>query len=92
MSKRSAKDELLARISADIERVCAVANYVGGDGTEALQKRIDADLARFEGMRNYVTAAVPAVTADAPKSKRTRGAGKKKGLPSAPSGETEATA
>ncbi len=80
MAKKSAKDELLARIGADIERVCAVANYVGGDGTEALKARIDADLARLEGMRNYVADA--AAPAPAAQSKRTRGPNKAKpGLP-----------
>lgn len=77
MSKRSAKDELLARLDADIARVSGHANYVGGDGTPELTARIDADLAKFTGMRDYVSAAVP-VGAVAEKSKRTRGAGKKK--------------
>jgi hypothetical protein len=77
MSKRSAKDELLARIGSDIAEIHRVGEYLGADVSQPIAARMQADLSRLEVMRNYVTAAVPAVTADAPKAKRTRGKGKK---------------
>ena len=84
MSKRSAKDELLARIDADIQRVAGHANYIGGDGTPELKARIDADLEKFQAMRDYVAAAVPVSTLAVDKPKRTRGPNRaKRGLPEA---------
>ena len=77
MSKRSAADKLVARIDADIERMGAVVNYVGADGTDKLKARIDADISRLTGMRDYVTASIPTATTDSAKPKRTRGKGKK---------------
>ncbi len=72
MSKRSAKDELIARLDADIARVQGHERYIGADMTTELRTRLDADLAKFEGMRAYVTAAVP-VAGEVPDTpKRTR--------------------
>jgi hypothetical protein len=82
MSKRSAKDELLARIGSDIAEIHRVGEYLGADVSQPIAARMQADLSRLEVMRNYVTAAVPGTTADAkPTGRKTRGAGKKKGLP-----------
>lgn len=76
MAKKSAKDELLARLDADIARVQGVLDYIGDMDREELNARIDADLKKYGGMRDYVSAAVPVVAVE--KVKRTRGAGKKK--------------
>lgn len=81
MAKKSAADKLVDRINTDIDRVYAVTNYVGADGSEKLTARIDADLARLLGMRDYVSAATTPGTADgqaATKPKRTRGKNKDK--------------
>jgi hypothetical protein len=78
MSKRSAADKLVARISADIVRVRDIESYVGSDASEALTGRIGRDLDRLTGMRDYVSASVPSTAAtDSAKPKRTRGKGKK---------------
>jgi len=79
---KSAKDELIARIDADLAQVHAVANYVGSDGSSALSARIDADVARLASMRDYVTAQVPKAAATEPKK---RGRKPKRGLPDTPS-------
>jgi hypothetical protein len=78
---KSAKDDLIARIDADIAQVHKVASYVGGDGTPALLARIESDLARFAQMRDYIIGNGEA-PAPAEKPKRTRGKGKR-GLPEA---------
>ena len=82
MAKKSAKDELLARLDADIARVNDIADYVGSDGSEALAARVQADLAKFTGMRDYVSAAVPVATVSEKPKRAARGKGKSKpGLP-----------
>lgn len=79
MAKQSAADKLTARIDADVARIYQVANYVGGDATEALRSRIDSDLKRLNDMREYVTSDGDSSESAAPKPKRTRR--KRAGLP-----------
>lgn len=85
MAKQSAADKLTARIDADMAHIHSVANYIGGDSSEALRARIESDLARLKSMRDYVTSDGEAVATDKPK--RTRGTGKR-GLPKTPAAQS----
>lgn len=79
MSRASKQDELVARIDADLAQIGRVANYVGGDGSETLSRRVTADLERLQAMRDYITSNGAAAD-PVEKPKRTR---KRKGLPAA---------
>jgi hypothetical protein len=84
---KSAKDELIGRIDADVARLGAIRGYVAsvnpprtaGEPVTAsdVMASVDGELRRLEDMRDYVTAQVPKAAATEPK-KRGR---KRKGLP-----------